>query len=111
MEAFSSHNNNNNKGSFKSISSSEFKRLITEDKVQLLDVRTPLEFELGKIEGATLIDYYDANFEQQVDEQLDVQIPVAIYCRSGVRSVHAGLLLKKKGFTVFNLEKGIISLK
>ena len=96
-------------GDFRSISTAEFRTLITESTVQLLDVRTPAEFELRKIEGAILIDYYDANFEKQVDAQLDVSIPIAIYCRSGVRSVDAGLLLKKKGFSVYNLKEGIIS--
>lgn len=97
-----------NKG-FKSISTPEFKKLLAESTVQLLDVRTPQEFELNKIEGALLIDYYNANFEEQLDAQLDPSVPVAIYCRSGVRSVHAGLLLAKKGFTVYNLKDGIIA--
>ncbi len=97
-----------NKG-FKSISTPEFRKLIAENTIQLLDVRTPQEFELNRIEGALLIDFYDANFEEQLDAQLDVSVPVAIYCRSGVRSVHAGLLLAEKGFTVYNLKEGIIS--
>ena len=97
------------KGSFKSISTPEFRALIAESNVQLLDVRTPEEFELHKIEGATLIDYYSANFEQQIDLLLDASIPVAIYCRSGVRSIDAGLILNEKGFTVYNLKEGIIS--
>ncbi len=94
---------------FKSVSTSEFKKLIAKSKVQLLDVRTPEEFAQRKIEGALLIDFYNNNFDKQVDAQLDVSIPVAIYCRSGVRSVDAGLLLVEKGFTVYNLEEGIIS--
>ena len=96
-------------GSFESISTSAFKTLIAENIIQLLDVRTLEEFDLHKIEGAMLIDYYKANFEEQVDALLDVSIDVAIYCRSGVRSVDAGLILKDKGFTVYNLKEGIIS--
>ena len=95
-------------GSFKSISTSVFKELIANNKVQLLDVRTPQEFEQHKIEGALLINFYDADFEEQANALLDISIPVAIYCRSGVRSVDAGLLLKDKGFTVYNLKEGII---
>ena len=96
-------------GSFKSISTPAFKELIANNKVQLLDVRTPQEFELHKIEGALLINFYDTDFEKQANAQLDVSIPVAIYCRSGIRSVGAGLLLMEKGFTVYNLKEGIIS--
>lgn len=99
----------NKTGSFKSISTSAFKELIASNKVQLLDVRTPEEFELHKIEGALLIDFYDSDFEEQVDAELDISIPVAIYCRSGIRSVGAGLLMMEKGFTVYNLKDGIIS--
>lgn len=109
MIAFTSRDNSDMNGDFKSISTSEFKKLITESTVQLLDVRTSEEFEQCKIEGALLIDFYDANFEEQVDVALNISIPVAIYCRSGVRSVDAGLLLARKGFTVYNLEEGIIS--
>lgn len=109
MVAFSLHGNSDMNGDFKSISTSEFKKLIAETTVQLLDVRTPEEFKQRKIEGALLIDFYDANFEEQVNVALDISIPVAIYCRSGVRSVDAGLLLARKGFTVYNLEEGIIS--
>ena len=97
------------KGSFQSVSTTAFKALIAKSKVQLLDVRTLKEFNLHKIEGALLIDYYKAYFDELVDAQLDVAIDVAIYCRSGVRSVDAGLILKEKGFTVYNLKEGIIS--
>lgn len=100
-----------NKGSFKSVSTKVFKKLITDCKIQLLDVRTPQEFELQNIEGAILINFYDANFEEQVDALLDVSIPVAIYCRSGIRSVYAGVLMAKKGFTVYNLKEGIVAWK
>lgn len=96
---------------FKSVDVTAFKKLITEYKVQLLDVRTPLEYQLRNIEGAMLIDFYASDFEKQIDAQLDVSIPVAIYCRSGVRSVDAGILLVEKGFTVYNLRDGIISWK
>lgn len=96
---------------FKSVDAAEFKKLITEHKVQLLDVRTPLEYQIRKIEGALLIDLYASDFEEQLDALLDKSIPVAIYCRSGVRSVDAGMLLVEKGFTVYNLRDGIISWK
>ena len=45
-------------GSFQSVSTSAFRALIAQSNVQLLDVRTLEEFNLNKIEGALLIDYY-----------------------------------------------------
>lgn len=110
MTIFSFLKSGKNDG-FKSVSTSEFKEIITTSKIQLLDVRTPQEFEQHKIEGALLIDFYDDDFEEQVDAALDISVPVAIYCRSGVRSVDAGLLLVENGFTVYNLRDGIISWK
>ena len=104
-----SNKSHKKEGSFQSLSTSAFRALIAQNNVQLLDVRTLEEFNLHKIEGALLIDYYKADFEERVDAQLDVSIDVAIYCRSGVRSVDAGLILKDKGFTVYNLKEGIIS--
>lgn len=95
----------------KSIWPSEFKKLITENSIQLVDVRTHEEFEQHKIEGAQLIDIYNPNFENIIDTNLDVTIPVGVYCHSGVRSMSAAKILAKKGFTVYNLRGGMLFWK
>lgn len=95
----------------KSLKPSEFRKLITENPIQLVDVRTLEEFEQHKIDGAQLIDIYDSNFEQIIDANLDHSIPVAVYCHSGIRSIDAAKILAKKGFTVYNLRGGIIFWK
>lgn len=87
---------------------SKFRKLITEKPIQLVDVRTLEEFKQHKIEGAQLIDIYDSNFEEIVDTKLDVSIPVAVYCHSGIRSINAAKILAKKGFKVYNLRGGMI---
>ena len=99
----------NNK--IKSLMPSEFRKLIAETTIQLVDVRTPEEFDQRKIEGAQLINIYDARFEEIIDSNLDVSIPVGVYCHSGVRSMSAAKMLAKKGFTVYNLRGGMIFWK
>ena len=92
----------------KSLRPSKFRQLITETKVQLIDVRSPEEYKQRKIEGAQLINIYDLNFEEIIDARLDVSIPVAVYCHSGVRSMSAARILAKKGFTIYNLRGGML---
>lgn len=95
----------------KSLNPSEFRKLITESTTQILDVRTPEEYAQQKIEGAQLINIYDSNFEEIATTTLDVAIPIAVYCRSGIRSLSAARILAKKGFTVYNLRGGILLWK
>lgn len=74
---------------------------------QLLDVRTPEEWNEGIIEGATMMNFYDADFKQQL-EKLDKEKPVAVYCKSGGRSGQAMNMMQEMGFKeVYNLNGGI----
>ena len=94
-----------------SLKPSEFKELIAQNTIQLVDVRTPEEYNERKIDGAQLINIYESNFESTVDAKLDSSIPVAVYCHSGMRSMSAAKVLAKKGFTVYNLRGGMMFWK
>lgn len=73
----------------------------------ILDVRTPEEFAEGHIKNAMLINFHDDDFRTQVSG-LDKQLPVYVYCASGVRSDKAATILKEEGFKeVYVLEKGL----
>lgn len=73
----------------------------------LLDVRTDAEFASGHLNGAKQIDFYRADFEQELSK-LDKDQPVYVYCRSGNRSGKAAKQMKAMGFKeVYNLEGGI----
>ena len=73
----------------------------------LLDVRTDREFAMGRIRGATQIDFYRNDFQSEL-EKLDPKVPVYVYCRSGNRSGQAAKMMKSMGFkTVYNLEGGM----
>ena len=94
---------------YKNLSSAQFEELIKNPNIQLVDVRTLAEHMEGHIPGSLIIDVKDENFANLVDEQLVKDKKVAVYCRSGRRSRTAAELLVKKGFKVYNLDKGILN--
>ena len=72
--------------------------------VQLIDVRTAQEFELGSIRGALNI---DVNTLRQRVGELDPAKPVIVYCQVGLRGYLAYRMLKQLGFKeVRNLTGG-----
>ena len=94
---------------YKNLTSAQFEQLIKDSTIQLVDVRTVAEYTEGYIPGSLTINVKDEEgFPLAVDELLDKDRPVAVYCRSGRRSRTAAELLIKKGFQkVYNLDKGI----
>jgi rhodanese-related sulfurtransferase len=87
---------------------SEFSTKVAEAGVITLDVRTPIEFAEGHIEGARLIDFQSGNFENKI-AALDKNATYAVYCRSGNRSGQAVKVMQDAGFTnVFNMNGGVI---
>ncbi len=80
------------------VNAEELKELIKQE-VLLIDVRTPNEFQRGRIAGAKLINYRDANFTEQI-MKLDKDAPVAIYCAAGGRSTGAMKILQEAGFKI-----------
>lgn len=96
----------------KTVSVEEFAQFITQPDVQILDVRTPEEFEAGHIQGAVMIDYRTDpdGFLAKAETQLQKDKPVALYCRSGKRSHAAAELMLKNGFKrIVELDGGIIA--
>ena len=74
---------------------------------QILDVRTPGEWNEGIIEGATMANIYDNDFDAKL-AKLDKEKPVAVYCKSGGRSGKAMAKMNQLGFKeVYNLKGGI----
>lgn len=100
------------KGSdFKSLSTDEFATLITDPEVQRLDVRTVAEYSEEHIPGSININVLDKEFETVADSVLLKEKPVALYCRSGKRSKKAASILSKKGYTVYDLDRGFMDWK
>ena len=73
----------------------------------ILDVRTQAEFDQGHLEGAVVIDFYAADFAEQLS-QLDPSVPYLVYCQSGNRSGQATSLMADLGFAnVTDVDGGI----
>ncbi len=69
--------------------------------LQVLDVRTPNEWQAGHVPGAVYI--FLPELEQKLSK-LDKGKPVAVYCDSGYRASLAASILKRHGFAeVFNV--------
>ncbi|HLN32303.1 MAG TPA: molybdopterin-synthase adenylyltransferase MoeB [Gemmataceae bacterium] len=82
-------------------------RLDKQEKVFILDVRNPEEYQICRIPGSTLIPLPQL---QQRLEELDREREIVIHCKSGMRSLKAQQLLREKGFVkTKNLKGGILA--
>lgn len=68
------------------------------DDLVVLDVRTPEEFAEGHLADATLVDFYEPDFADQL-AGLDRDVPYVLYCRSGNRSGQTLAMMAELGFT------------
>jgi rhodanese-related sulfurtransferase len=83
-----------------------FQQAIT-PQAQLIDVRTPAEYQEGHLAGARNLDWTSGALETAMPG-LDKQAPVLLYCASGRRSAAAREVLVNAGFSdVKDLEGGI----
>ena len=88
-----------------------FDASLKKDNGMLVDVRTPGEYSEEHIRGATMINYQDDTFKDQINK-LDKNKPVYLYCRSGKRSAAAQEVMVKEGFKkVIHLKGGITAWK
>jgi len=75
------------------------------EKITLIDVREPWEYNIAKIEGAQLIPLATLGSEYKT---LDPQAEIVIHCHMGMRSMDATQFLLQQGFkNVKNLTGGI----
>lgn len=72
-------------------------------KAQLIDVREPNEFEAGHILGARNIPLSQIHARKA---EIRKDMPIYLYCQSGMRSARAAGIVKKLGCTDINHLKG-----
>lgn len=78
-------------------------------EVVLLDVRTPEQYAQGHVPGSVNIDFYAADFAEQLD-LLPKDVPYVVYCRSGNRSGSTMPIMEDLGFTeVWDVDGGILA--
>lgn len=95
----------------KVVSPEEMQSLLELEDVQLVDVRTPEEYEEGFIANAQNIDYFSPTFDEDL-KNLDKNKPVVLYCKSGGRSAKCAEKMVEAGFVkIYDLEGGISQWK
>ena len=94
---------------FKVLDYQIYKNNVLNKNVQLFDVRTKEEYNLGHIEGSINIDFKNQKNFNQFFGKLDKKKPVYLYCRSGNRSKKSADILLEMGFSeVYDLKGGFI---
>jgi len=83
----------------------EFKNYLLDDEVILVDVREQWEFDICQIKGAILMPMSEIAISYL---NLNKDSKIALYCHSGIRSMHvADFLLSKDFASISNLQGGI----
>jgi phage shock protein E len=96
------------KTAVKNISVDDAEKAVAKEKeIVVLDVRTPKEVAAGHIEGSKSINFYDADFKEQV-AKLDKSKSYVVFCAVGGRSAKACAQMVDLGFKdVRNVEGGM----
>jgi rhodanese-related sulfurtransferase len=79
--------------------------LLSQRRIQLIDVRTEEEHRAGRIAGDRLIELSQLAAEAGT---LDHSRPLVFYCRSGSRSAMAAQAFSQAGFEAHNMSGGLL---
>ena len=91
-------------GTIKEISVSQLDNELAKGNVQVLDVRRAPEWEAGHIENAN---WWPLDNFKVSPPEMDHDVPVAVHCKGGYRSMIASSLLQRAGFkNVVNVTGG-----
>ena len=92
-------------------------KTLLETKIPIVDIRTPGEWQqTGLLKGSIPIMFFDEkgaydieHFMQELKTKVDTSKPFALICHTGTRtSMLAPYLAKTYGYTVYNLQGGIL---
>jgi rhodanese-related sulfurtransferase len=72
------------------------RKLDTDHRVLLLDVREPAEVQVARIEGAVNIPMGD--IPMRANQELDPDAHIVVVCHHGVRSLNVTNWLRQQGF-------------
>lgn len=96
--------------SYEKISQEQAKKMMDEQPVTVLDVRTKEEYDAGHIPGAICIPNETISTEE-IPELPDKEQKILVYCRSGQRSQNAALKLVRLGYKAVKDFGGILDWK
>ena len=77
------------------ISPQELERRLSAGKVKVLDVRREPEWDAGHVEGAA---WWPLDNFRVSPPEIDHEVPLAVHCKGGYRSMIAASLLQRAGF-------------
>ncbi len=92
----------------KRIDAKSAKVLIDKSQATLVDVRTPEEYAMGHIDGATLLPLDTLAIKAET-ALADKNTNVIVYCQSGARSAYAAAQLAAMGYSSVHDLGGIFS--
>ena len=78
------------------ISPAETATLLRENKIKLIDVREPWEFETARIAGSVLMPMGDV--PARAHQELDPDERLVVLCHHGMRSMNVTVWLRNQGF-------------
>jgi len=91
----------------KSVNAKKAKELV-DGGIKIIDVRTPGEYNRGRIKGAKNCDIYN-DFSNNI-QKFKKEVPYLIYCQNGFRSRNGLKIMKNLDFKeVYELSGGISS--
>ena len=92
------------------IGAGELAQVVADPEIVVLDVRTPVEYADGHVEGAVNVDVSSPTFTDEI-ASLDKYATYVVYCRSGNRSADAAGQMAEAGFTaVYDVDAGLATL-
>jgi len=101
----------NNSDVIKLVTAEEMQSILELEDVQLVDVRTPKEYDEIHIVNAQNIDFKSPTFDADISK-LDKKKPVILYCKSGGRSAKCAKKMEEAGFEkIYDLKGGISKWK
>jgi rhodanese-related sulfurtransferase len=89
------------------VTAEEMQSILELEDVQLIDVRSPKEYEEIHIANSQNIDFKSPTFDDDISK-LDKKKPVILYCKGGGTSAICAKKLKDAGFEkVYDLDGGL----
>ena len=92
------------------IDPNKWNKLISNEKILLIDARKPFEYEVGTFKGAINPNINNFRDFPKYLKKIKKERPIAMFCTGGIRCEKASSFLKKKGFqNVYQLKGGILN--
>ena len=85
------------------ISPRETADLLKQEKIKLLDVRTPEEYAIASVPGSVLV---DQTLAQEIMQTWPKDTAIVTMCHHGMRSLDAAAYLRSNGFSNTKSMKG-----